>query len=302
MLIFVTMMKRLLLLLVGLTFVIPGCTKRPYDPARHPKETGEEQGGEDKENVVTAPPSNLQQWLDGKSSPLSPWYQKYIADEGFPILASAAVRDEALLQCRYIVHTMLSMHPEARTKMIDLHWRIAICGYRQNITDIPECAVMPVWWPETDWNERGRGYGATEALPVMSIGEENIVKIPNFTERYATESIMVHEFAHCIDYALRKSWSGFEQRLLSCYQNARSTGLWQGGVYDYAMTNSEEYFAEASQAWYNTCRMIVRDPATGKTFTLKTRAQLKEHDPKMYALLATVYPEDFLTGYHFDYE
>ena len=286
------------LLLLGVSLAASGCTKRPYDPAKNPKEP--EKG--DEENVITAPPADLMQWLDGKSSPLSPWYKKYISDEGFPILASAAVRDEALIQCRYIVHTMLSKHPEARTQMIKLHWRVAICGYRQNITDIPECAMMKIWWPDTDWDARGRGYGATEALPVMSIGEENIVKIPDFTERYATESIMVHEFAHNVDYALRKSWAGFEKRLLECYNNAKKSGLWQGGVYDYAMTNSEEYFAEASQAWYNTCRMIVRDPDTGKNFTLKTREQLKEHDPQMYALLSTVYTEDFLTGYHFDYE
>lgn len=287
-----------LLLLAGTVLVVPACAKRPYDPAQHPEE--QEKQGEERE--ITAPPATLQQWLEGKSSPLSPWYKKYISDEGFPILASEAVRDEALIQCRYIVHTMLAKHPEARTKMIELHWRVAICGYRQNITDIPECAMMKVWWPDTDWDARGRGYGATEALPVMSIGEENIVKIPNFTERYATESIMVHEFAHNVDYALRKSWVGFEKRLLDCYENAKKSGLWQGGVYDYAMTNSEEYFAEASQAWYNTCRMIVRDPATGKNFTLKTREQLKEHDPGMYELLATVYTEDYLKGYHFDYE
>ena len=286
-----------LLLCVSLT--ASGCTERPYDPAKHPKEQDEK--GSD-ENGITAPPADLLQWLDGKSSPLSPWYKKYISDEGLPILASGVVRDEALIQCRYIVHTMLSKHPEARTQMIRMHWRVAICGYRQNITDIPECAMMKVWWPDTDWDARGRGYGATEALPVMSIGEENIVQIPDFTERYATESIMVHEFAHNVDYALRKSWPGFEKKLLACYDNARKFGLWQGGVYDYAMTNSEEYFAEASQAWYNTCRMIVRDPATGKNFTLKTREQLKSHDPDMYALLSTVYPEDFLTGYHFDYE
>ena len=286
------------LLLLGVSLAASGCTKRPYDPAKNPKEP--EKGNE--ENVITVPPADLMQWLDGKSSPLSPWYKKYISDEGFPILASAAVRDEALIQCRYIVHTMLSKHPEARTQMIKLHWRVAICGYRQNITDIPECAMMKVWWPDTDWDARGRGYGATEALPVMSIGEENIVKIPDFTERYATESIMVHEFAHNVDYALRKCWAGFEKRLLECYNNAKKSGLWQGGVYDYAMTNSEEYFAEASQAWYNTCRMIVRNPDTGKNFTLKTREQLKEHDPQMYALLSTVYTEDFLTGYHFDYE
>lgn len=289
-----------LLLLLGVSLAASGCTKRPYDPAKHPKEQEEEKGGD--ENEITAPPADLLQWLDGKSSPLSPWYKKYISDEGLPILASGVVRDEALIQCRYIVHTMLSKHPEARTQMIKMHWRVAICGYRQNITDIPECAMMKVWWPDTDWDARGRGYGATEALPVMSIGEENIVKIPDFTERYATESIMVHEFAHNVDYALRKSWPGFEKKLLECYNNAKKAGLWQGGVYDYAMTNSEEYFAEASQAWYNTCRMIVRDPATGKNFTLKTREQLKAHDPDMYALLSTVYPEDFLTGYHFDYE
>lgn len=291
-------MKRLLLFLVGMTLVFPGCTKRPYDPAQHPKEPD----GTTEEDVITAPPANLMQWLDGKSSPLSTWYTKYIGDEGFPILASAAVRDEALIQCKHIVHTMLTKHPEARTQMIKMHWRVAICGYLQNITDIPECAMMKVWWPDTDWDARGRGYGATEALPVMSIGEENIVQIPNYKERYPTESIMVHEFAHNVDYALRKSWEGFEQRLINCYNNAKNSGLWQGGVYDYAMTNSEEYFAEASQAWYNTCRMIVRDPATGQNFTLKTREQLKQHDPKMYTLLSTVYTEDYLTGYHFDYE
>ena len=168
-------MKRLLTFLVGMTIVFPGCTKRPYDPAQHPKEQEETTD----EDVITAPPAGLMQWLDGKSSPLSSWYTKYIADEGFPILASAVVRDEAIIQCKYIVHTMLTKHPEARTQMIKMHWRVAICGYQQNITDIPECAMMKVWWPDTDWDARGRGYGATEALPVMSIGEENIVKIPN---------------------------------------------------------------------------------------------------------------------------
>jgi len=290
-------MKRFVLLSLCVCLAVSGCAKRPYDPATDPKgQTGQDP------DAITAPPADLLQWLDGKSSPLSSWYKKYIADEGFPILASAIVRDEALIQCRYIVHTMLEKHPEARKKMIEMHWRVVICGYQQNITDIPECAIMPIWWPDTDWNARGRGYGATEALPVMSIGEENIVKIPNFTERYATESIMVHEFAHNVDYALRKAWNGFEKKLLDCYNHAKTTGLWQGGVYDYAMTNSEEYFAEASQAWYNTCRMIVKDPATGKIFTLKTREQLKEHDPQMYDLLSTVYTEEYLKGYHFDYE
>ena len=48
--------------------------------------------------------------------------------------------------------------------------------------------------------------------------------------------------------------------------------------------------------------MIVKDTSTGKTFTLKTREQLKAHDPQMYDLLSTVYTDEYLTGYHFDYE
>ena len=296
--------------LLAAFLLLPGCTSQIVDPAKNP---GRDPGGQEpvteepapeepSTGEVTAPPASLTQWLNYQESPLDPWYTKYVEDDGFPILASAAVRDEALIQCRYIVHTMLEKHPEARTQMIKMHWRVAICGYQQNITDIPECSVMPVWWPDTDWNERGRGYGATEALPVMSIGEENIVKIPGFRERYYNESIMVHEFAHNVDYALRKAWSGFEKKLLDCYDNAKKSGRWQGGEYDYAMTNSEEYFAEAAQAWYNTCRMVVKDLSTGRKFTLKTREQLKEHDPDMYQLLSTVFTDEVLHGYHFDYE
>lgn len=295
-------MRKMFIPLLALLCVLPCCQPQVNDPAKKP---GKDPGGDIEKPApsgeVTAPPASLTQWLAGTESPLSGWYTKYVEDEGFPILASAVVRDEALIQCRYIVHTMLEKHPEARRQMLAFHWRVAICGYQQNITDIPECAMMNVWWPDTDWNERGRGYGATEYLPVMSIGEENIVKIPNFRERYYNESIMVHEFAHNVDYALRKCWAGFEKKLLACYNHAKETGLWQAGIYDYAMSNSEEYFAEASQAWYNTCRMEVKD-AAGKVFTLKTREQLQAHDPQMYELLSTVYTETYLTGYHFDYE
>ena len=194
---------------------------------------------------------------------------------------------------------MLEKRPEARKEMIKCHFRVAICGYQQNITDIPECAKMKEWWPDTDWDARGRGYGATLAIPVMSIGEENIVKIPNFRERYYSESIMVHEFAHNVDFAMRRIDANYARSLQDCFTNAQKQGLWKGS---YSMDNSEEYFAEASQAWYNTCRMVVPNPTTNQTFTLKTRQQLKEYDPKLYELLATVYTDAYLTGYHFDYE
>lgn len=260
-----------------------------------------EQGGKKEEDKptpseITPPPSTITQWLDGKESPLNSWYQKYLDCDGLPILSSKAVSDTALLQARYIAREMLRRIPEARNEMIKCHFRIGVVGYKENITDLPECKMMKVWWPETDWDERGRGYGATLAIPVMSIGEENLVQIPGFKERYYEESIMVHEFAHNVDFALRRVSPSFAKKLDEAFANAKKTGLWKGS---YSMDNCEEYFAEGAQAWYDTCRMIV-PKKTGGSFKMVTRAQLKDYDPMLYDVLSSVFPEEKLHGYHFD--
>ncbi len=130
----------------------------------------------------------------------------------------------------------------------------------------------------------------------MSIGEENLVKIPNFRERYWSESIMVHEFAHNVDFALRRINREFRDSLNVAFNQAKREGLWSG---TYSMTNSEEYFAEGAQAWFNTCRMVVPQN-DGSRFTLKTREQLKAYDPRLYRLCASVFPDEHLHGYHFD--
>lgn len=288
-------MKRLALLLCVFLCTTTCCMKsNVIDPAQ--------QGGK-KEPVpqavseITAPPASITQWLDGKESPLGSWYKKYLDCDGLPILSSAAVSDTALLQARYIARTMLTRIPEARQEMIRCHFRIGVVGYKENITDLPECKMMKVWWPETDWDERGRGYGATLTIPVMSIGEENLVKIPNFKERYFEESIMVHEFAHNIDFAMRRVDAAFAAKLDAAFANAKKTGLWKGS---YSMDNCEEYFAEGAQAWFDTCRMIVPKKTGSGSFKIVTRAQLKEYDPGLYDVLASVLPEEKLHGYHFD--
>lgn len=274
----------------------PGKTEIPND---NPGDTPGENPGEDGKDVVTTPPADLTQWLAGKESPLDPFYQKYVNCDGLPVLSSKNVSDEALLQACYIAREMTRKHPEARTEMIKCHFRIGVVGYKENITDLPECSVMPIWWPDTDWNARGRGYGATEALPVMSIGEENLVKIPNFNERYYSESIMVHEFGHNVDFAMRRVDSKFKKDLINAFNNAKAKGLWKN---TYSMDNDAEYFAEGAQAWYNTCRMVVPNVNGSGSFKLKTREQLKEYDPMLYDLLAYTFPEEELTGYHFDFE
>ena len=252
----------------------------------------------DEHPTVTIPPASLKQWLNYQESPLNSWYQKYVNANGLPVIASATVKDSSLWQVRYIVNTMLYRVPEALDEMLKCHFRIGVVGHKENITHLPECKMMTEWWPDTDWDARGRGYGATLAIPVMSIGEENVVKIPNSVDRYKGESIMVHEFAHNVDFALRRINPAFEAKLLESYEKARHRGLWAN---TYAMTNSEEYWAEGSQAWFNSCNIEVPKIDSTGSFRLKTREQLKVYHFDLYSLLSTVYPSIELQGYNFDY-
>lgn len=301
--------NKLTIVTIAAIAVAFSCTgSKAYDPAQDDKNKKEpventepEYNGYVRDVEISTPPSTLTQWLNYKESPLDPFYKKYIDCNGLAIVSSENVRDTALYQARYIIYEMLRRIPEAREEMIKCHFRVGVVGYKENITDLPECSVMPIWWPGTDWNARGRGYGATLALPVMSIGEENIVKVEEkgYQERYYSESILVHEFAHNVDFALRRINKTFERDLLAAFNNAKNSGLWKG---TYSMENSEEYFAEGAQAWYNTCRMEVPNPNGSGVFKLKTRDQLKVYDPALYKVLESVFPKEFLHGYHFDFE
>jgi len=271
---------------------------------------------------ITLPPIDYTQWIEmaygipyTKEIPIDHWYSKYILAEapggapGIPIVASRFVSDSAIIQCKYIIETMIKELPfYALQWMHANHFRVGIIGAEENVTDLPENRAMPVWWPDTDWDARGRGYGATPTLPLMTCGEENIVYLPDspFASRYPLESIMVHEFAHNIDQGLRESdaytpsGNPFETELFAAFENAQTSGLWKN---TYSMENAAEYWAEGVQAWFNTCRMIVPAKESGKkSFSMKYRTQLEEYDPLLYQLIEKHFTKDHLTGYHFDFE
>jgi hypothetical protein len=246
---------------------------------------------------ITLPPASLKQSLNYLITDLDTYYRKYIDAEGFPIVASRFVADSALVQTKKIVIQMLTRIPDAKAAMLTANFRVGVIGAYENVTDLPENRKMNEWWPGTDWDARGRGYGATEFLPVMSCGEENIIKIPGYTERYPFESIMVHEFAHNVDFGLRKARAGFTAELLAAFNYAKTNGLWAG---TYSMENDAEYFAEGVQAWFDTCNMYVN--INGVSTKLKTREQLRTYDTRLYDLLSKIMPTEKLTGYHFTFE
>ncbi len=233
--------------------------------------------GKEHSRGITSPFEEL--GLDG-------FYKKYLDASGLPVISSWIVYDEALLLTRDIVNHMVSgIPPEALDRMIEDGVRVGVIGRNQITSDMPEYSDLNEAFPGSPWDNY-RGLGPTLARPLASSGEENLLQLPG--DIYAGENILIHEFAHAIDLmGLRPTVEGFEDELLKAYDKAMEEGLWHN---TYAAVNSEEYFAEGVQSWYNANRFA--DPPDGVHNHVNTREKLKEYDRRLYDLLAKYFPDD----------
>lgn len=211
---------------------------------------------------------------------LKPFYQKSLVLEGFPILSSQKVPDEALYEAAHIIQTMLKNRPDILRELGRNRVRYAIMSVDERTLDVPEHSDLA---PSAYWNKRARGLGATPQRPTVSCGEENLLGNPG--DPYATESICVHEFAHAIhDTALKTLDPTFDDRLHELYKKAMAKGLWAD---KYAATNRHEYWAEAVQSWFGNNREPDHDHNH-----VNTRAELIEYDKPIADLCAEVFGEN----------
>ena len=221
------------------------------------------------EPEVTAPPAGLR---------LNPFYLKYVDAEGIPVISSGEVPDEALLAVRRMAIQMLRKIPQVREKMISYHARIGVMGKDEVTTDIPEHAFLKDD-PNTDWDKRARGLGGTIHVPITTCAEENVLCYA--IDPYRSEDIFVHEFAHAIHLmGIRHVDPQFEANLRSAYNEAIAAGKWNR---TYAATNTEEYWAEGVQSWFN-CN-TQSDPPNGVHNHVNTRNELRDYDRGLYELL-----------------
>jgi hypothetical protein len=213
---------------------------------------------------------------------LSPFYAKYVDAAGLPVVASAKVPDEALLEARDIAVHMLEGRDDVRKALAKHHVRIAVMASTEVTSDIPEHADLNHAFPQTDWDKRCRGVGATWARPASSAAEENLLAEKG--DRYRGESIMVHEFGHTVALGVKDVDRKFAELLKTAYDDARQHGLWDK---TYAATNPDEYWAEGVQDWFDT-NAHAKKP-NGIHNEIHTRAQLKEYDPALAALMVRVF-------------
>lgn len=229
---------------------------------------------------IVAPPSALS---------LSPFYAKYLDADGIPVVSSAKATDAALRQSCKIVRKMLSFRPDVRDAMKSNRARLAVMARTEKTTDVPEHADLQTAFPETNWDERARGLGGTVARPATSCAEENV--LCEKSDRYLGENILVHELAHgMVNLGVVFVDKTFQRRLDAAFAKSTGAGKWRD---TYAGTNTEEYFAEGVQSYFDT--NIAVTPANGIHNEVSTRKQLAAYDPDLHALVAEVFGPEVWT-------
>jgi hypothetical protein len=208
---------------------------------------------------------------------LSPFYEKWVDVDGLPVLGSRNVSDYALLEAAYLATQMLHGRSDVRKAMIAGRVRIAIMAYNERTIDIPEHSDLT---PKDYWNRRARGLGATPSRPAISGAEENLLAFPG--DPYKGENIFLHEFAHALhEMGLRVVDKTFDAKLKTCYESAKSKGLWAG---TYALTNPSEYWAEGVQSWLD-CNATKNASHNG----VRIREALEVYDPDLAMLIGKVF-------------
>jgi hypothetical protein len=253
--------------------VLLGTTSGPGVPAGPGSSAARSTSGPELPAVTAPPKSFFAKVRERDREVAQRFYKKYVAVQGLPIVAAAEVADEALRRAHFIVTHVLAGRPDILKAMIDNGTRLIIIGKDQVYTDMPEYRNS---WNPAYLNERVRGTGG---FGVTSFGEENLLNLP--LDRYDDESIVVHEFCHTIDAALRRIDPTWRKRLGETYRSAIRQGLWKNA---YTGSNQAEYWAEICQSYFD-CNRINNWNHNG----VGTREQLKRYDPAGYDLVRTTF-------------
>lgn len=255
------------------------------------------QGVEEAPVVVVATGGDARVWPVGPPPAgevarlrLSSKYRKYlgvpvVGGGAFPIVASAAVTDDALREAAYLIQKMVAHRPALLQPLVAAGIRYVVMAPSEFTTDVPEHADLT---PKSYWDRRARGVGATVARPAVSGGEENLLDGPG--DPYAEENILTHEFSHALEEFSLSTDPVFSARLEAAFAAAKAGHLWDrtypspGEPQVYAMENVHEYWAEATQSWFDANR--VDDNQHGP---LNTRERVRAKDPAVAALLTEVF-------------
>ncbi|KTE24652.1 MULTISPECIES: hypothetical protein [unclassified Sphingopyxis] len=206
------------------------------------------------------------------------FYAKYVDAGGIPVLGSQRVSDAALRKARANILTLIPDRPAGVVAALRAQRvRVVILARGESVRAIPEYAAA--------FPRRARdaaywgGFGATPALPIVAGTEENLLDGRN------EENVFVHEFAHTVAEMALAADPGFARAWAAAWEHARGAGLWAN---TYAGGHRNEYWAEGVQSYFGTNR---EGPGGGDGVHnhANTRDELREYDPRLFALIDAVY-------------
>jgi hypothetical protein len=101
---------------------------------------------------------------------LDSFYQKHVDLDGFLVISSSRVSDNALLEASYLLDNMLANRNDIRRALVASHARCVVMAIDEYTTDLPEQNDLE---PTKFWDRRARGLGGTVDRPIVSCGAEN---------------------------------------------------------------------------------------------------------------------------------
>jgi hypothetical protein len=211
---------------------------------------------------------------------INPFYKKVAVIDGFPVIGSENVSDYAFLEAAYVIDNMLQGCDKIKDALIKNKVRMGIIAATEYTMDIPE-NQNPRMIERGAYNDRrSRGLGGRR---MATCGEENLLSLRG--DPYRRENITIHEFSHTIASNLQREDPAWWDKLEELYKQAMDEGLWANS---YAATNEQEYWAEATQSWFD-CNTPNDD---GRVHNgVWNREKLKEYDPRLAAFMAETYGE-----------
>ena len=206
---------------------------------------------------------------------------------GMPILAAAEVEPAAIEAQAERVFEMLRARPDLATAVTDAALEGRVIGADQRITDLPEYEDLYDQYPGTDWRRVGRSFPGTELLPTFAGGEENLLCLDG--DRYEGEDDFVRSFALTIRrFGLDAVDPTTSRAITQAYGRAIAQGLWTNTL---AEINDDEYWMEGTQSYFDANLEDTSEdrPPNSSHNAIDTRDELRDYDPSLWAILASVY-------------
>jgi hypothetical protein len=199
-------------------------------------------------------------------------YTKVSTEKGIAIVADDRVSDEAIAEAHKTIARLFRENRLSDELALEGAY-VIIADRTQGILDLPEFGCLG---DTASADAVGHACGVADRAdyPVATVNELDLTSDPKGPCRGL--NILYHELGHLVQGWTLEPSDYFDIKI--AYQAALDAGKYQK---DYARTNSNEYFAEATQAFFYHL-----DPRGGRD-----RAWLKSYDPEVYAILERVYGE-----------